>query len=127
MTLVSPFMMTPLRDGARDARDDRDYTPGAAARWSDYRLQLPRSSSGGNGQGGGAAFGIEGVLDQLACFAFAAAAARGAAGAGLHVFERARAARDRVADVMVGNGLADADVHGGSSRLNLRRAPFERE
>ena len=85
--------------------------PSAAARRSDYRMR-PRSRSGCNRQCNGAAFGFQRGLDQLTRLAFAAAAARGAAGAGLHVFERARTARDRTADVMVGNGLADANVHG---------------
>ena len=77
------------------------------------REDRTRKSSGGDRQGGGAAFGIERVFDQLARFAFTAAATGGAAGARLHVFERARAACNRAADVMIGNGFADADVHGG--------------
>lgn len=64
-----------------------------------------------DGQGGGSAFGLDRGLHQFARFAFAAAAAGGATGLRLHVLERVRATRDGAADVMVGNGLADADVH----------------
>jgi hypothetical protein len=73
---------------------------------------IEKNASGGDGQGCSPALGFQRGRDQLPRFAFAAAATRGAAGTGLHVFERARAARDGAADVMVGDGLADADVHG---------------
>jgi len=71
-----------------------------------------KNASGGDGQGCSPALGFQRGRNQLPRFAFAAAATRGAAGTGLHVFERARAARDGAADVMIGDGLADADVHG---------------
>ena len=80
-----------------------------------------------DGQRGGATLGIEGVFDQFARFAFATPAARGAARAGLHVFERARAARDGPAEVLIGNGLADADVHGAFFAVTAQRAPLKRE
>ena len=102
--------------------------PGAAARRSNYRLQVRlRLESSRDRQLGSPVFGFERGLDQFTRVAFAAPAACGAAGAGPHVFECACAACDRMADVMVGDGLADADVHGGLFEGNTRRAPFERE
>ena len=85
-----------------------------------------RDFSGGNGQGGGPAFGRDGAFHQLTRLAFATAAAGGATGLRLHRFKRVRTARDGAADVLVGDGFADADVHGGLRRF-ARRAPFERE
>ena len=66
-----------------------------------------------DGQGGGATIGFEVCLELLARFGFAATAAGGAAGARLQLLETARALRHGAADVLVGDGLADADVHGG--------------
>jgi len=80
---------------------------------------MPRSGtiaqnlSGCDGQGGGAALGVERGFHQLARFVFATAAAGGAAGARLYVLERARAVRHRTADCVIRDGFADADVHGG--------------
>jgi hypothetical protein len=78
-----------------------------------------------DGQGGGEAFGCDGAFHQLARFAFATAAAGGATGLRLHGLERMRAARDGAADVLIRDGFADADVHGGF-RETLDGA-FERE
>jgi hypothetical protein len=77
------------------------------------RDQDDRETSGGDRQGGCATFRFKRDFHHLACFAFTTAATGGATRVRLHVLERARAARDGMADILIGNGLAEADVHGG--------------
>ncbi len=58
--------------------------------------------------------GFEARPKLLARLGFTAAATGGATGACLQIFEALRALRHRAADVLIGNGFADADVHGGN-------------
>ncbi len=51
-------------------------------------------------------------VENVPRFLLAAATAGGAAGTHLQVFEAARTLCHRAADVLIGNGLADANVHG---------------
>jgi len=142
--LASPFMVASLCKGARRARDAHDYTANGhthaavvesqpkegrsdvACRKAGRRRGVTATQRSGmiavlrrNGQGGGPAFGRDRDFHQLACLAFATAAAGGATGLRLHRFERIRTPRDSAAHILVGDGFADADVHGGFRRGSL--------
>src|SRR6185312_11008262 len=119
MTLASPFMAALRSLGMRRLYELRRQA--GVTRMAMVCAWERADGSGGRDEGGQRHRGFV-LLDRLrkagTRLGFAAAAAVRAAGARLQLRERAHAVGDFAADVVVGDGVAKADVHAAHKNAN---------